>query len=254
MKLLKNGDCLEVMKEIPNKSIDLILCDLPYGMLGNSWDYIIPFEPLWEHYKRVIKDNGAVVLFAAQPFTTKLIHSNFKDYKYNWYWLKNKAAGFQYAKYQPLRKVEDICVFYKKMPVYNAQGLKPVNKTISRRRGNKKDTYMAGHGFKEEFTYTQKYTGYPNNVLEFAKDKGYLHPTQKPVELLEYLVKTYTNPGDTVLDNCMGSGSTGVACVNTNRKFIGIELNKDYFDIAKKRIEEAEVINNGIKSEDAKSC
>lgn len=245
---LKNGDCLELMKEIPESSVDMILCDLPYGTTACKWDSIIPFAPLWEQYERIIKDNGAIVLFSAQPFTTKLIHSNFKRYRYNWYWLKNNKTGGQFARVQPLRCIEDICVFYKKAPTYNPQGLIKLEKPIFHEV--KKSNLFSYRGSGS----IQRYKNYPSHLLKFSGcgfggDERF-HPTQKPVALLEYLIKTYTNPGETVLDNCMGSGSTGVACVNTERKFIGFELDKEYFEIAKQRIDGAvfslqkEVVND----------
>lgn len=236
---LYNGDCLEVMKEIPDNSVDMVLCDLPYGTTDCKWDSIIPFEPLWEQYKRITKENGAIVLFASQPFTSKLIHSNIKMYRYNWYWKKNNATGGQFAKVQPMRCIEDICVFYKKKPTYNPQGLVKLAKPLIRERNDVTDLYH-WRGKRESF---QEYTNYPKNFLEFkneALNKGNrFHPTQKPVALLEYLIKTYTNDGEIVLDNCMGSGSSGVACVNTNRNFIGIEKDETYYNIAKERIETA---------------
>ena len=231
------GIAFELMKGIPDKSIDLILCDLPYGTTACKWDSIIPFEPLWEQYNRVIKDNGAIVLFSAQPFTTKLINSNIKNYRYNWYWKKNNKSAGILAKVQPMRCVEDICVFYKKKPIYNPQGLiklekpKVHNPRKSKVYANKKNPSI------------QMFTGYPHHLLEFNTPAGKErhHPTQKPVELLEYLIKTYTNEGDVVLDNCMGAGSTCVACVNTNRNYIGFELDKKHFDTSRKRIDEVEV-------------
>lgn len=226
------------MKDIPDGSIDMILCDLPYGTTDCKWDSIIPFEPLWKQYKRIAKTNGAIVLFSAQPFTTKLIHSNLKNFKYCWYWKKNYATGFCFAKYQPMRNIEDICVFYRKTPTYNPQGLKRLENPIVIRKTIKSDCIYKEGSFAKE--HKRLFTNYPKNVLEFANEaKNRYHPTQKPVALLEYLVKTYTNPGDTILDNCMGSGSTGVACVNTGRHFVGIELEEKYFDIAKTRIEKA---------------
>lgn len=236
MKLFR-GDCLEVMKDIPNKHIDMILCDLPYGTTDCKWDSIIPFDDLWTQYKRIVKENGAVVLFAAQPFTTKLINSNTKHFRYCWYWKKKNATGGIFCKYQPMRCIEDICVFYKKMPTYNPQGLKKLNvEKIT--QPNKSSIYK-----RKKNPSVQTHTGYPKHLLEFkneatSNNKRY-HPTQKPVALLEYLIKTYTNEHDVVLDNCMGSGSTGVACFNTGRKFIGIEKEEDYFNTAVKRIEEA---------------
>ena len=223
------------MKDIPTKAVDLILCDLPYSVTACEWDNIIPFPLMWEQYKRIIKPNGAIVLFSIQPFTTKLIHSNLKDFRYCWYWKKNNKTGAPFAKVQPMRCIEDICVFYSKKPTYNPQGLKKLEKPIIS-RSKRNSIYDA---FREK-DYKQEYTKYPVHFLEIKNEavdsrKRY-HPTQKPVALLEYLIKTYTNEGETVLDNCMGSGSTGVACVNTGRKFIGMELNEKYFEIAKQRI------------------
>lgn len=235
---LHKGDCLEIMQEIPTKSIDMILCDLPYGTTNCKWDDIIPFEMLWKHYDRITKENAAVVLFSAQPFTTKLIHSNLKHFRYCWYWKKNNVTGFPFAKYQPMRCIEDICVFYRKQPVYNPQGLKKVEKPRARKNNIQGDKVYKIKTLNK--AYTQKYTNYPKHFLEFknevASNKKRLHPTQKPVALLEYLVRTYTNEGETVLDNCMGSGSTGEACINTGRKFIGIERDDGYYHTAKKRI------------------
>lgn len=237
MYKLHQGDCLELMKNIPDGSIDMILCDLPYGTTECKWDSIIPLDKLWEQYMRIIKENGVVVLTSAQPFTTKLIESNIKHYKYNWYWVKNIVTGFCFAKYQPMRKVEDICVFYKKAPKYNPQGLVAIeNPKPKVRKKMERDDWIYRDTLNGEFT--PQWTNYPNNVLEFKSERGY-HPTQKPVSLFEYLIKTYTDEEMVVLDNCMGSGTTGVACVNTNRRFIGMELDEKYFNIAKQRIEEA---------------
>lgn len=321
---LRQGDCLELMKNIPDKSIDMILCDLPYGTTACKWDTVIPFEPLWEQYKRIIKNDGAIVLFGSQPFTSELVHSNINWFSHNWVWNKNNASNYPLANKQPLKITEDIVVFYRpdnydlegfkqlrnvfknimikigknkkqiiddlgqgldhcfrceslqwglpteknynkmkefynldiedykklkemyerefksKEKRYNPQGIVELNK-IKKRGSNAK--HFGDSGLKTE-NY-QKYTNYPNNILFFPKEKGdkNLHPTQKPVALLEYLIKTYTNEDDIVLDNCMGSGSTGVACVNTNRNFIGIELDENYFNIAKERI------NNVIRKE-----
>jgi site-specific DNA-methyltransferase (adenine-specific) len=229
---LRQGDCLDVMKTLPDKSVDMILCDLPYGTTKNKWDSIIPLDKLWEQYNRIIKDNGAIALFGSQPFTTNLNFSNIKNYRYEWVWLKNNSTGFQLANKRPLKKHELISVFYKKQPTYKPQGLKPYGKI------NKRGSMGENWDEMRSNEYIQQWTNYPTQILEFGYDKEKLHPTQKPVELLEYLIKTYTNEDDLVLDNCMGSGSTGVACVNTNRNFIGIELDKEYFEIAKERINE----------------
>lgn len=233
IKLL-HGDCLELMKDIPDGSIDMILCDLPYGTTRNKWDSIIPLEPLWEQYKRIIKDNGAIVLHSQQPFTSKLIMSNSKIYKYSWVWSKSQVSGFLNAKKQPLREHEDICVFYKKQCTYNPQMVK--GKMQLKNTGGHSGNY---NKFEAQPHYSDEY--YPKTILDFPlrRFKGG-HPTQKPVELAEYLIKTYTNEGETVLDNCMGSGTTGVACMNTNRNFIGIELDEKYFEIAQQRISDAQ--------------
>lgn len=233
---LKQGDCLELMKDIPDGTIDMILCDLPYGTTRNKWDSTIPFEQLWEQYNRIIKENGAILLFAQPPFDKVLGCSNIKMLKYEWIWEKDNATGFLNANKMPLKKCENILVFYKKTPTYNPQ--KTAGKPYKCKRGSGSSSW----------NYNEKQGGhitenngdrFPTNIIKFNRDKTKLHPTQKPVLLLEYLVKTYTNEGDTVLDNCMGSGSTGVACVNAERNFIGIELDQGYFEIAKKRIEES---------------
>jgi hypothetical protein len=324
MKLL-HGDCLELMKDIPDGSVDLILCDLPYGTTDCSWDNVLPFEDLWGHYRRILKANGVAALFAAQPFTTLLINSNRNAFRYCWYWVKNQATGFAFSKYQPLRRVEEICVFVCNVPGQDNRGkhqaLREYMFTELNRSGkSRKDinqalgNYMSSHYFtygqqfaipsaenwaklqdatgcfdrsyadlrreyekdlggsagapstynpqglvklkqpqlktrtnpKKDAIYDMKnlakphtvqFTGYPKNVLHFDTERGH-HPTQKPVALLEYLVRTYTNEGDTILDNCMGSGSTGVAVKRVGgRHFIGMEQNKQYFDIARERIE-----------------
>lgn len=233
---LRQGDCLELMKDIPDKSIDMILCDLPYGTTQNKWDSVIPLEPLWEQYKRIIKDNGVIVLTSQGIFTAKLILSNEKWFKYKWVWEKSKATNFLNAKKQPLRKHEDICVFYNKQPKYNPQMTEgePYDKGI------RKNQLTGSYGEFNPVHVKSEGKRYPTDVVYFktAESEGKVyHSTQKPVELLEYLIKTYTIEGELVLDNCMGSGSTGVACLNTNRKFIGIELDENYFNIAKERIE-----------------
>ena len=240
---LFQGDCLELMKDIPDGSIDMILCDLPYGTTACKWDTIIPFEPLWEQYNRIIKDNGAIVLFGAEPFSSAVRSSNFNMYKYDWKWIKEGVTGFQTVKTQPLRKYEDIMIFSKgtiasgspRNMKYNPQGLVEINKT---KKVGKKPKYIGERPNQDRKEYVAKYTNYPVNLLEFSRDKDKFHPTQKPVALLEYLINTYTNEGDVVLDNCMGSGSTGVGCINTNRKFIGIELDEKYFEIARNRIQD----------------
>ena len=229
---LVNADCLEAMKYIADKSIDMVLCDLPYGQFGttqNKWDSIIPLEPLWKEYKRIIKDNGAIVLTASQPFTTLLIASNLPDFKYNWYWQKNRATGVFNAKKQPLRNIEEVCVFNVKE--YKPQGLVEYNKPS--RNGTKESS---NYGKGKTNSYTQAWTNYPKQLLSFDSVQRVEHPTQKPIALMEYLIKTYTNEGDLVLDNTMGSGTTILAAINTNRNFIGIEMDEKYFEIASKRI------------------
>lgn len=224
------------MKNIPSGAVDLILSDPPYGTTDCKWDTTLPLPELWEEYDRILKPDGTAVLFSAQPFTTQLINSNAKAFRYCWYWVKNQPTGFTFAKYQPMRKVEDICVFYKKHGTYNPQGLQaiPEPKKRKKRQPSRESVYKTSTLLNE---YSPRYKNYPKNVLEYNTERG-LHPTQKPVPLLEYLVKTYTDEGELVLDNCMGSGSTGVACKRTGREFIGIEQNPVYFNIAQKRIEE----------------
>ena len=225
-----NEDCLEGMKRIPDGSVDMILCDLPYGITQNKWDSIIPLDKLWQEYDRVIKDNGAIVLTASTPFDKILGASNIKNLRYEWIWKKNNATGHLNAKRMPMKEHENILVFYKKQPTYNPQGILPFNK-ITRRGSN-------GRNYNESKTQNfQEYTNYPRSVLEFPYDKNKLHPTQKPVGLFEYLIKTYTNEGNVVLDNCIGSGTTAVAAINTNRNYIGFELSEEYCKIAERRIE-----------------
>jgi len=228
---LVNDDCLNAMKFIPDKSISLILTDPPYGTTACKWDSIIPLEPMWEQLKRVIKPNGAIVLHASQPFTSILGDSNIKDLRYSWVWEKSAATGHLNAKRMPMKNAEDVLVFYKKQPTYNPQGLIDCNKIV--RRGNNGDCY--GDSGKENL---QTKTNYPRTIQKFKSEGKTVHPTQKPIKLMEYLIKTYTNEGETVLDFCMGSGSTGCAAKSLNRDFIGIELDQNYFDIAKKRIAE----------------
>ena len=243
-----NMDCLEGMKLIADKSIDMILCDLPYGTTACEWDTIIPFEPLWEQYERVIKDNGAIVLTASQPFTTKLIESNFKLFKYCWYWVKSKPNGWQHAKNKPMTKVEEVVIFSKapmghksllgdRRMSYNPQGVSNNGEVTIR---ESKHGRTMGARPNQVGKTVKSMTGFPSNVLEYPNivGKKAIHPTQKPVALFEYLIKTYTNEGETVLDNCMGSGSTAIACINTNRNYIGFELDKHYCELAEKRISE----------------
>jgi len=237
--LLYFGDCLEEMDKIPDGSVDMILCDLPYGTTACKWDTVIPFEPLWTHYCRVIKFNGAIALFGSQPFSSHLRLSNIEMYKYDMIWEKTNGAGFLDCNVRPIKYHEEIMIFSKagcsngariKMQYY-PQGILYVNKP-NKRGGSRILNDVAGG------CTNTKYSNYPKSVVRFSRDKS-LHPTQKPVALLEYLIRTYSNEGETVLDNCMGSGSTGVACVNTKRRFIGIELDENYYNIAKTRIADA---------------
>ena len=278
---LYNGDCLEVMKEIPSKSVDMILCDLPYQVTKNKWDIIIPMndyviindevlekdkfylqqfmkgltkkeidkiwkenkqEGLWSHYNRIVKDNGVILLFGQDIFSAQLINSNLKMYKYKWFWKKDRPSGFLNAKKMPLKDVEEILVFYKKCPIYNPQfweGIPLHGMGTKYKEGN-----LGNNNYGKFASHTNPSANregdtkkYPRQVLEFKRPHPPIFPTQKPVDLCEYLIKTYTNEGDLVLDNCMGSGSTGVACKNLNRRFIGIELNSETFNLAKDRIE-----------------
>ena len=233
---LMHGDCLERMKEIADGSVDMILADLPYGTTACKWDVVIPLEPLWEQYWRVLKSNGVAAIFASQPFTTTLIGSQKNNYKYNWLWDKVKPSGFQLAKYQPLRRTEDICVFGRGKIKYNPQKIERIKPVKSKVYSSSKSNALEG-GFSQDYSkiYEDKM---PTSVLVYsnADNTNRQHPTQKPIPLLEYLIKTYTNEGEVILDNVMGSGSTGVACINTGRKFIGIEKDEKYFQIAEKRI------------------
>ena len=266
--ILRQGDCIELMKNLPDKSIDMILCDLPYGTTACKWDTIILFDKLWEQYNRIIKDNGAIVLFGSQPFTSLLINSNIKHFKHEWIWEKQKAANFMSAKYAPLKYHEEIIVFsgnsnkvsynpikykvleFKDIENLDKNELKKIFDTRDYDRYGKVDKRKTvndvvnpkdSHYGSMKVKVRNKDDGYryPKSVLKINKSiNKNVHPTQKPVALLKYLIKTYTNEDMLVLDNCMGSGSTGIACLNTNRKFIGFELDKEYFEIAKKRIED----------------
>lgn len=230
-----HGDCLELMRDIPDGSVDMILCDLPYGTTQCKWDVVIPFESLWAHYIRIIKDNGVIALFADEPFSANLVHSNLKLYRYELIWQKEQGTDFLNANRKPLKAHEKIQIFYKKQPVYNKQLTE--GKPYRAVNGGKKFTDCYGN-FKMGYFKSMGDKRNPITVLKFNRERG-LHPTQKPVALLEYLVKTYTNEGDTVLDNCMGSGTTGVACANTGRRFIGIEKDDHWFEVARDRIEQA---------------
>ena len=228
-----NEDCLEGMKRIADGSVDMILCDLPYGTTQCKWDTIIPFEPLWEQYRRVIKPNGAIVLTAQTPFDKVLGVSNLSMLKYEWIWRKTRPTGHLNAKRMPMREHENILVFYKNLPTYNPQGLVKLESPVLRKGRNK----GANYGKSEKDSY-RKATGYPRDILEIPSEGKTIHSTQKPVALFEYLIKTYTNEGELVLDNCMGSGTTAIACMNTQRNFIGFEMDKGYYDIACKRIDD----------------
>jgi len=242
---LMQGDCLGVMKDIPDGSVDMVLADPPYGTTACKWDSVIPFEPMWEQLKRVTKKNGAIVMTASQPFTSALVMSNPKMFKYDWVWKKNKSTGFLNAKRMPLRNKEDVLVFYKFPPTYNPQkttGHKPVN-SFTKHTSDGETVGVTQVGWKGGGS-TERY---PTCVKEFpvvnqdgTSEEGKYHPTQKPVALMEYFTKTYTNEGETVLDFTMGSGTTGVAAKNLNRDFIGIELDEGYFKIAQDRINNSE--------------
>lgn len=234
------GDCLELMKDIPDGSVDMILADLPYGTTACKWDTIIPFEPLWEQYKRIIKPNGAIVLTASQPFTSALVMSNPKMFKYDWVWQKPKGTGHLNAKHQPMRDKEDILVFCKKTSVYNAQKTEGEPYKDKAGKDHAASTSLTD-SYGKYTNYREVNTGfrYPKQVLQFGVvERGTVHPTQKPVALFEYLIKTYTNEGDLVLDNVAGSGTTGVACQNLNRNFILMEQEPEYVEIIKQRLKD----------------
>jgi len=263
---LIHGECLEKMQDIKSESVDLILCDLPYGTTDRhgidkaggenrlyGWDNVIPLDKLWESYKRVLKSTGSVVLTADQPFTSQLVLSNLDWFKYEWIWMKRKTTGFLLANHRPMKKTEDVLVFSPlgasgasakagKAMTYNPQGLIPknVNKKNSAKRLGKfllNPEHMGkGNKLLHDSEYQQKFTNYPNEIIEFGLERKHVHPTQKPVTLMEYLIKTYSNEGELVLDNCMGSGTTGVACGRTNRNFIGIEMDDEFFKISEERI------------------
>lgn len=236
LKLIK-GNCLDVMKDIPDCSVDMILCDLPYGITQNKWDSVIPFDSLWLEYNRIIKDNGAIVLFGQGLFSSRLACSNEKMFRYRLIWEKTKAGGFLNANRMPMQSHEELNVFYKKLPTYNPQMSEgEPYKRISVTNGDGKNYGKFSRiGMKKENCGTR----FPRSVIRFKNDNhNSMHPTQKPIELLQYLIKTYTNEGDVVMDNCMGCGSTGVACKNTNRNFIGIEIDEDYYNTAVMRLRE----------------
>ena len=258
---ISHGDCLEVLKSIPSDSVDLILCDLPYGSTKCKWDSVIDVDKLWNEYKRIlVKPTGVILLFAQQPFTTRLISGNYDWFKYNLIWKKNKTTQFLLANYRPMKCTEDICVFSPGGAAaasrttgnmtYNPQDLVPVNivkKNSEKRIGkmlNQKHHLGENNKLIGNSEYKQTFTNYPTEILEFDIESNTIHETQKPVKLIEYLIKTYSNEGDLVIDNTMGSGTTGIGCVLTNRKFIGIELEKKYFDLSKERLEASLKVSN----------
>ena len=233
--VLYRGDCLEWMSVIPDGSVDMILCDLPYGTTACKWDTVIPFEPLWAQYRRVAKRNAAIVLTASQPFTTALIASNIREFRYCWVWDKTKGGNFALARKQPMKSHEDVCVFYGAQPTYRPE---METRGAVRKKGGGKPS--DNFGIVPTVSFNNTY--YPKTIIQFSTGSrvDHHHPTQKPVALMEYLIRTYTQEGETVLDNCAGSGTTGVACVNTGRNFIGIELDDKYFQIAADRIAESQ--------------
>ena len=240
---LIKGECIEQMKLIPSGSIDAIITDPPYGTTACKWDSVIPFEPMWEQLNRIIKPNGAIVLFGSEPFSSALRMSNINNYKYDWIWEKHHKTGHFNAKNRPMKIVEDVIVFSERKHNYYPQGLieinKPMKNSTSDMKRNGKNSTSVVNNAPPTKDYLQKYTNYPTEILRFkSMNSNGIHPTQKPVELMEYLIKTYTNEGETVLDFTMGSGSTGVAAKNLNRNFIGIELDEKYFNIAENRINE----------------
>ena len=236
-----NADCMDILKQLPDKCIDAIICDLPYGTTACSWDVIIPFDKLWEQYKRIRKDNTPIVLFGSEPFSSYLRMSNIKEYKYDWYWNKDKGNGIFLAKIQPLRTIETISVFYKNQCLYNPQMTKAqIDRIRPLSFGNKngaKNNIVNSNNCKTDKEYNPEMR-YPLNLLTFTKPVGKdIHPTQKPINLLEYLIKTYSNEGDLILDNCSGSGTTAVACHNLKRRFICIEKDEDYYKASVERLE-----------------
>jgi DNA modification methylase len=241
---LIQGNCLEKLKDIPSGSIDLVLTDPPYGTTACKWDSVIPLQAMWLELKRVIKPNGVIVMTSVDPFTCIMGASNVQDLKYKWVWNKSRATGHLNAKKMPMKNIEDILVFYAKQCTYNPQGLVEVDRVVHNSksdslRGKQTDPTSTVTGGIRYEAYKQTRSNYPRQLLEFASEGNTVHPTQKPVALMEYLIKTYTNEGETVLDFTMGSGTTGVACVNTKRNFVGIELDEGYFKIAQDRIEQA---------------
>ena len=231
-----NCDCLEGMKHIPNASIDAIICDLPYGTTACAWDVVIPFDQLWEQYKRIIKPRGAIVLFGSQPFTSAIVSSNVSMFGYEIIWEKEQATNPMFAKYGVLKSHENILVFYKQAATYNPQ-MEYGHSNYKSFKGDKGVGQVWKDNLRSEHRDCTDGSRFPKSVLRFARDADAFHPTQKPVDLLRYLIRTYSNEGDTILDNCMGSGTTAVACIKEKRHFIGFELNKDYYDKACRRID-----------------
>lgn len=227
------GDCLDILPTLPSESVDLVLCDLPYGTTQNKWDSVLPLDVLWREYRRLLRPKGAIVLTAGQPFASVVTASNLPMFKYEWVWVKSKITGVLNAKKMPVRKHELVLVFAPGQTTYNAQGI--VQKGTITKQGGQSGNY----GLRSVGDYVQEWTNWPRDVLEIPSEGNTVHPTQKPVALMEYMIRTYTNEGDTVLDNTMGSGTTGVAAVNTGRDFIGIERDPGYFAVAERRIYEA---------------
>ncbi len=237
---LIHGDCLEKMKDIPDQSVDMVLTDPPYGTTACKWDSVIPFDALWEQYRRVTKPNAAIVLTASQPFTTALISSNMREFRYCWVWDKVRGSNFQNARRQPMKSHEDICVFYAAQPTYNPQYWYGKPYATKARPRSREVEGLSGGSVADICAATVSEDGrrYPLSIVQYSRDGDRVHPTQKPVALMEYLIRTYTNEGEVVMDNCMGSGTTGVACANTGRRFIGIEREPKYFAIACRRIKD----------------
>lgn len=245
---LWKGDCLELMKDIPDHSIDCIICDPPYGTTPITWDKVLNFKSMWEQYARITKSTSAIVIFSQEPFATYLRMSNIEDYKYDWYWEKERLTNVFQTNKRCGKTVENICVFYKEQCTFNPQKSKYYGKPVTNKIGESARWSVTQSGYNQStkpFEYHDDGTRHPTQVLRINRDnpRERVHPTQKPVELLEYLVKTYSNEGDTILDNCMGSGTTGISCKNLHRNFIGIELDENYFKIAEKRIKNANPFN-----------
>lgn len=230
-----NTDCVAGMSIIPDHSVQLILCDLPYGRTNCAWDKLLPLDALWQQWKRILAPGGVVALTAIQPFTTDLIQSNRPWFRYCWYWRKNHATGFTFCKKQPMRCIEDVAIFYPKPPDFHPQGLVRLEQPLHRQEKRPKAGQVYAHGLGKP--YVQEFTHYPTHLLEIPCQRG-LHPTQKPVELFAYLIRSYTNPGDLVLDACMGSGTTAVACIQTGRDYVGFELDEGYWQLCQQRVQQ----------------